>query len=197
MCMLHPKDVRLLKFLTLMFEVNCATLKTNSDWMSNSTQFMLFSLEVDPIATPAADFSLGIFDHFSFIFCEPGTGTKLLHSMIYDIPSQQRMKNKLDFPTPFPDHPNPPLPPASLLSSHLPLSSCRCMWLLSCKTQTLRVCSHQVCVRRFFFKLEALICTLNGSRKSQTWTISKTYKIGVLLWHLVDRVHYFTRSNWF
>lgn len=75
-------------------------------WMTiSSSQFILFSEEVDPIATPAADFSLCIFDRYSFIFCEPGTGTKLLHSMIYDIPSQQRMKNKLDFPTPFPDQP--------------------------------------------------------------------------------------------
>lgn len=77
----------------------------------SSSQFILFSEEVDPIATPAADFSLCIFDRYSFIFCEPGTGTKLLHSMIYDIPSQQRMKNKLDFPTPFPDQPPPPPPP--------------------------------------------------------------------------------------
>lgn len=196
MCMLHPKDVRLLKFLTLMFEVNCATLKTNSDWMSNSTQFMLFSLEVDPIATPAADFSLGIFDHFSFMFCEPGTGTKLLHSMIYDIPSQQRMKNKLDFPTPFPDHPNPPLPPAlppviTPASFFLPMHVAAQLQ----DTNTQSVFTPSMCEEVFFFKLEALICTLNGSRKSQTWTISKTCKIGVLLWHLVDRVHYFTRSN--
>lgn len=41
--------------------------------------------------------------------------------MIYGIPSQQRMKNKLDFPTPFPDEPfspaaaSPPfITPASL-----------------------------------------------------------------------------------
>lgn len=78
--------------------------------MTISTQFILFSVEVDPSAALAADFSLCIFDHYSFIFCEPRTGAKLLHSMIYDIPSQQRMKNKLDFSTPFPDH--PPLPPA-------------------------------------------------------------------------------------
>lgn len=83
----------------------------------SSSQFILFSEEVDPIATPAADFSLCIFDRYSFIFCEPGTGTKLLHSMIYDIPSQQRMKNKLDFPTPFPDQPPPPppIPPPAAL----------------------------------------------------------------------------------
>lgn len=80
--------------------------------MTILTQFILFSVEVDPIATPAADFFLCIFDHYSFIFCEPVTGTKLLHGMIYDILSQQRMKNKLDFPTPFPDQPPPPaLPP--------------------------------------------------------------------------------------
>lgn len=71
--------------------------------MTISTQFILFSVEVYPIATTAADFSLCIFDRYSFIFCESGTGTKLLHSMINDIPSQQRMKNKLDFPMPFPD----------------------------------------------------------------------------------------------
>lgn len=74
-----------------------------------------------PIATPAADVSLRIFDHYSFIFCESESGTKLLHCMIYDIPSKQRMKNKLDFPTPFPDQ-----LPQPLLSSHLPLSSCSC-----------------------------------------------------------------------
>lgn len=80
--------------------------------MNISTQFILFSVEVDLIATPVADFSLCIFDHYSFIFCVPGTDTKLLHGMIYDFPSQQCMKNKLDFPTPFPDQPPPPaLPP--------------------------------------------------------------------------------------
>lgn len=80
--------------------------------MTILTQFILFSVEVDPIVTPAADFFLCIFDHYSFIFCEPGTGTKLLHGMIYDIPSQQRMKNKLDFPTLFPDQPPPPALPS-------------------------------------------------------------------------------------
>lgn len=79
-------------------------------WMTISAQFILFSVEVDPIATPAADFSLCIFDHYSFIFCGPESGAKLLHSMIYDIPSWRCMKNKLDFPTPFPDPPPPPPP---------------------------------------------------------------------------------------
>ncbi len=87
--------------------------------MTISTQFILFSEEVDPTATPAAHFSLCIFDHDSFIFCEPGTGTKLLHSMIYDIPPQQRMKNKLDFPSPFPDHPTTARPPPFITPASL------------------------------------------------------------------------------
>lgn len=90
-------------------------------WMTISAQFILFSVEVDPIATPAADFSLCIFDHYSFIFCRPESGTKLLHRMIYDIPFQRRMKNKLDFPTPFPDQPCTPTQPITPLWEALPL----------------------------------------------------------------------------
>lgn len=90
--------------------------------MTISTQFILFSVEVYPIATTAADFSLCIFDRYSFIFCESGTGTKLLHSMINDIPSQQRMKNKLDFPMPFPDQHLPPAPQPPLLFFITPAS---------------------------------------------------------------------------
>lgn len=89
-------------------------------WMTISTQFILFSVGMDPIATPAADVSFCIFDHYSFIFCESESGTKLLHSMIYDIPSQQRMKNKLDFPTPFPDQlPQPPALPSFITPASL------------------------------------------------------------------------------
>lgn len=110
--------------------------------MTISTQFILFSVEMDPTATPAADVSLCIFDHYSFIFCESESGIKLLHSMIYDIPSQQRMKNKLDFPTPFPDQlPQPPaLPPFITPASPFLLTHFTCH--LGCKTQTIRVCSQ-------------------------------------------------------
>lgn len=79
--------------------------------------------------------SLCNFDHYSFIFCEPGTGGKLLHSMIYDIPSQQRMKNKLDFPTPFP-HQHPITTTTTTTITALPSSyhtcfSPVCTWWLS------------------------------------------------------------------
>ena len=135
-----------------MFEVSCPTVETSSDSLLDdyfSTVYIVFGTEVDPTAAPAADFSLCIFDHYSFIFREPESGPKLLHSMIYDIPSQQRMKNKLDFPTPFPDQP-PPTPATSSPPSfhHTCLSSCQYTWHLGCETNTVceqRVCSNSAC----------------------------------------------------
>lgn len=76
--------------------------------------------------------SLCNFDHYSFIFCEPGTGGKLLHSMIYDIPSQQCMKNKLDFPTPFPHQ--HPITTTTITALPAPYHTCLspvCTWQLS------------------------------------------------------------------
>lgn len=81
-------------------------------------------MEVYPIEFPADDFPICIFDHSSFIFCEDGVG-QLRQRVIYDISSQQRMKNKFDFSRHFlispqpsaapPSHPDPTLP-------HLPVS---------------------------------------------------------------------------
>lgn len=120
--------------------------------MTNSTQFILFSGKVAPIATPVDSSLLCIFDHYSFIFCEPGTGTKLQLSVIYDIPSWQRMKNKLDFPTPFPDQllypPTPPprpFPPVFTPASLLPAQTCE----NPTARQTQRACWHPATHCRF------------------------------------------------
>lgn len=123
-------------------------------WMTNSTKFILFSVKGAPIATPLDSSLLCIFDHYSFIFCEAGAGTKLQLSVIYDIPFWQRMKNKLDFPTPFPDQLL--LPPLfsttrapSLLNSYLPLLF-QPMHVKARLQATYRGCVHTKCVTAGF-----------------------------------------------
>lgn len=106
---------------------------------------------------------LCIFDQYSFIFCEAVMG-KLRCSMIYDISSQRRMKNKLDFPKSFPDQ---PLTKSSfpLILPHLPESE-------TCDNSETNM--EQVFIlkalQQFYIKIECIIF-LQQARGEGLWKV--------------------------